>query len=540
MDRVQAGVQASVGCLVSAQPPSADEIRDGGTVKTDVDPILSLSAISKTFAGQRVLTDAAVDLFSGEIHALLGHNGSGKSTLIKCLAGVYTADQGAAARFCGDEVDFYDPHHGWRDNLRFIHQDLGLVPSLSAAENLALSRGFSTTRTGRIDWREENRLADEAFRRFGLHIDPRRPVGTLPASTRAIVAIARAFQGIEEPSRAVVVLDEPTATLPQREVDLLFDAVRGIAARGAAVLLVSHRMNDVMALADRVTILRDGHLVTSLTPGSVTRTELVNLIVGRELESVHLDDVVPGATVLAKVTELSGDIVDDLSFTLHESEVLGIAGLDGSGRTEVTRLMFGASPRRGGSLVIDGVDATPSSPLDAMRHGVALVPGDRAKEGLLASFSVKENLTLPDLGPVSRAGTIIGRRERADVQDWIKRIDLRPPDPVLKVSLLSGGNAQKVVVARALRQRPRILLLEEPTAGVDIGAKSQIYTLLASAAAEGTGVIVVSSDSEELVRICDRVLVLVDGHLTEELSGQRLSEEQIHHATHRESGQAHD
>ena len=496
-------------------------------------PAFQVEGLSKTFNGNTVLSDARITLRSGEVHALLGHNGSGKSTLIKALAGVHVPDPGSRAWAAGSEVSLEDQSGSWRSGLRFIHQDLGLIPSLSAAENLALVRGYETRR-GKINWRRESAKAKSALARFGATFDVNTPVGLLSRSAQSLIAIARAFEGLDDDANPVIALDEPTASLPQREVDILFDAIRLAVSQGAAVMLVSHRLNDVVALADRVTVLRDGRVVAEGEAGRGSKADLVDLLLGGTaavLEGSRTDGAVDSG-VVAEFEGLLGQTLADLHLTVRRGSILGVTGLDGSGREEVAALLheYGdagrvrlpgtpASLRRGGLL-------------RRRRNPVALIPADRMGEGLIPSFSVRENLTLPAMDSVVRRGRIRIGREKIDAQGWVRRLDVRPRSTEMRVDELSGGNAQKVLLAKALRQEPRILVADEPTSGVDVGAKAQIYRDLAAVSDTGVGVVVVSSDSEELALVCDTVLVLAHGTLVGELSGSNITEELIHRLAH--------
>jgi len=497
-------------------------------------PIIQIENLSKTFDGNRVLTEATIALHAGEVHALLGHNGSGKSTLIKTLAGVHRPDPGSRAWFAGEEVSLDDPSGAWRRNLRFIHQDLGLIPSLSAAENLALVRGYETT-AGRISWRREKRKAQEAIARFGGRFDVTLAVGTLPKSAQSLIAIARAFEGMAEDAQPVIVLDEPTASLPQREVEILFAAIRQAVAHGAALMLVSHRLNDVTALADRITVLRDGHVIAAGEAGRRTKEQLVDLLVGSAVPPERQAIKSSGGERIAEFTGITGETVSGVSLQVEKGEIVGIAGLDGSGREELASLLQRSGTdldRRQLRFAAAAPEQSRGGLLTKRPNPVGLVPADRKGQGLIPSFSIRENLTLPSMGPVTRRGRILIGREKADTAKWIQRLNILPPRGDTRTSELSGGNAQKVLIGKALRLNPRILVADEPTAGVDVAAKAQIYRDLDAVADSGVGVVVVSSDTEELAILCDRVLVMGHGRFVGELVGTEITEDAVHRLAH--------
>ena len=406
-----------------------------------------------------------------------------------------------------------------------MHQDLGLVGSLNVMENLALGRGFTDTRFGRIRWSAERRRARELLREFGLDIDPRRSVSTLSAAEQAIVGLARALQDWDV-AGGLLVLDEPTASLPKPEVQRLFRAVRTVAARGAGILFVSHRLDEVFDLAEWVTVLRDGKTVASRAVEGLSEQALVEYIVGRPLEDLYTDPPeVRGETVF-RAEQLWGAVVEDFSLGVRAGEIVGIAGIAGSGRDEIASLLSGGGQRAAGTLKV-GSTAVPKEPRAGQRLGIVFVPADRKLLGSIQTQSVAANITVSRLGPLFRRGWLTSRGMNGDAMKWIRLVELRPADPGRALATLSGGNQQKAVMARVLRLEPRVVVLDEPTQGVDVGAKATIYELLASAAANGAAVIVCSSDAEELANICDRVLVMRHGRLAMELHGNRLTSDTI-------------
>ena len=494
-------------------------------------PALTLRNLSKTFPGQVALDQVSIEVRAGEVHCLLGQNGSGKSTLIKVLAGFHSPDPGATVSFDGSEVDLSRTDADWRERLRFIHQDLGLVSGLSVVDNLALGRGFHTGRLGFIRWEEEAARARRLLEGFGVDVDVTRPVSTLGAAQKTMVAIARAVRDWDEHQFRVLVLDEPTSSLPVREIASLFKTIRLVVARGAGVIFVTHRLDEALEIGDCVSVLRDGRLVASEPIGRLDHDRLVELIVGRRVDELYAAPPVPRAEQVKRVCDLSGAYVRQFSLELHRGEIVGVAGLVGSGRDDIGGLIFGARPRLGGVVVVGGATIPAHRPRRALQAGVAYVPGDRTTAGVISSFAVRENLCLPALRPLRhgwRRGWWMQRaRECNETRRWVAQLDIRPAESEGKVETLSGGNQQKVVLAKWLRTNPRVLLLDEPTQGVDVGAKAEIYRAIAEAAALGLGVVMASTDASELAHVCDRVLVMRDGAIAAELGEGELTEERI-------------
>ena len=486
-------------------------------------PILEIAGIGKTFPGQVALRDAALTVQAGQVHALVGQNGSGKSTLIKILAGYHRPDPGGSIRLLGRPVGVEELADR-RCPIFVMHQDLGLVGSLNAIENLALGRGFHT-RAGRIVWREEAERARALLAGLGARIDVHAPVDSLTPAERAILALGRALQDWEGTS-GLLILDEPTTALPRPEVNRLFAAIRRVAANGAGVIFVSHRLDEVFEIADHVTVLRDGDPVASEPVGSLDHDSLVTHIVGRPIDQFYAAPPPGGEDVVLEVRGLWGSEVQGVDMALRSGEVVGIAGLDGSGRGEIPGLVYGSVPRFAGEVLVDG-KSVPNDPQKAIGCGIGMVPGDRKRLGSIPIRSVRENITLPRMGPFFRRGRLSRRDEVRAAREWIERVDLRPPEPERTLETLSGGNQQKAVVARWLRTVPRALILDEPTQGVDVGAKATIYGLLAEAAAAGAAMLVCSSDTEELANVCDRVLVMRDGRFVAELAGETLTDSEI-------------
>jgi ribose transport system ATP-binding protein len=481
-------------------------------------PLLTVAGLSKTFPGLRALDDVDFTVSSGEIVALVGQNGSGKSTLVKILTGVYDADPGARIEGRAAEVD---------GSIHAIHQDLGLVPQLNTVENLDLGRRLGAAAALPARRRQEAEHARELLQQFDAWFDVTVPVARLTPAERTIVAIARALDSWEDP-RGLLILDEPTAALHSDEVGRLFTAVRAAAARGAAVIFVSHRLDEVLDLTDRVVVLRDGRLVADTPVAHLDHDGLVRLIVGSALEQAAPREGRGTGELALQVRGLAGGTVRELDLGVRAGEVVGVSGILGSGREHLAPLLFGALPRTSGDVAAGGSELPAADPGAAIRAGVAYVPSDRHADGAVMTMRVRENLTLPDLRRLRRRGGQIDfAAERREVGEWLQRIELRPADPERPLELFSGGNQQKVVLAKWLRNEPRVLLLDEPTQGVDVGAKAAIYDLLRDAAEQGAAVLIASSDTAELAAVCDRVVVMRDGVACAEVDGPELTEERL-------------
>lgn len=497
--------------------------------------VLDLVSISKTFPGQRALAGVDFRVREGEVHALLGHNGSGKSTLIKIMSGFHLPDDGPAAAgtpryaVAGHPVRFGDAVGVRRAGVRFIHQDIGLVEGLTVLENLRLGTGtYQASTLGPVRWRTERSAAVKRLTDLGLDdIDPGADVSALTAVQRTEVAIARALD--DEASIRLLVLDEATAALPAEQVDHLFALVRRLAARGVGIVYVTHRLEEVLALAARVTVLRDGAIVHQAPVADQTRGSLARIIAGSEIA-----EATPGAAAAeagAPVLELDGvhggRELRGATLTLHAGEVLGVAGLEGSGVHEVVRLLEGSVPLTAGEVRVDGVRARRFGARALRRHGVAVLPGER-RQKTIPTMTVRENLTISDLAPFWVHGRLRKRAEVRAARSDIARFSIVPAEPERPIELLSGGNAQKVFVARLVRTSPRVLVLEEPTHGVDVGGSADILRFVSQVAEEsGTSVLLCSSDTDDLAAACHRVVVLRDGVVTDQLRGEEITRERI-------------
>jgi ribose transport system ATP-binding protein len=511
-----------------------------------------IAELSKTFPGQRALDCVGFEIRRGEVHGLLGENGSGKSTLIKVLSGLHSPDAGSRVEIHGVPLRFGSSSDSERLGLRFVHQNLGIIDQMTAVENIALSSGYEVRPGFPIRLREQATRVSGLLARFGVEIPLDRPLGACRAVDRSIVAIVRALDGLDL-ERGVLVLDEPTAALPPHEVGRLFEIVRELTRHGVTTVYVSHRLDEVFALVDRVTVLRDGRVQGTREVAELDHRSLVEMILGRastpsraydepeggpaagsspppeatepsEPEPTEPEPTEPEPTgEVLSVEGLRSATLEGISFSLCRGEVLGVSGLLGSGREELAYALVGAIAASAESLVLEGRVLPRMNPTAARRCGIGLVPGNRRLGSAIGSLTVRENITLTDLRGVSRLGRISRRAEGAVATRWIDALDLRPPDPERAFRLLSGGNQQKAILAKWFNIDPRVVLLDDPTAGIDVGARRTVYDVIRGRAASGTAFVVCSSDQEDLVELCDRVLVLRDGRIHHELSGEEIT-----------------
>jgi ribose transport system ATP-binding protein len=503
-------------------------------------PILTVRGISKTFGPTRALRDFSLDVQPGTVHGLIGQNGSGKSTFIKILAGFHEPDDGGSMAIRGNEVSLpLGPRDPAALGISILHQDLALVDSLSIVDNLSIGRWAAQRPLRRLRWRSDRREARRLLARFDLTLDPDAPVSSLPGGERAILAIARALDGIERAHGAgLLVLDEATAALPDDQVERLFAAVRRVANDGSAVLFVSHRLNEITAVTDHVTVLRDGVGVGTVPTATLSERELIRLIVGRDVQEVASHEPRgKGRDTVLEVQNLRGDVLRDISFEVDAGEVVGITGLVGMGQDELPGLLFGAETAKVGTIRVNGVELRQGSPRAAMRAGVGLVPAHRLRDGAVAEASVMENVTLPTLRDYFRKGRLDHDRQVSAVGSLTREFAVRPDRPQAIFGRLSGGNQQKALLGKWMALGPRLLILHEPAHGVDIGARREIFNKVLAAAHDSMAVVIVSSEHNELAQVASRVLVMYDGVVHAELSGDHLDEGAISAACY---GHAHD
>lgn len=503
-------------------------------VQQDPDPrsghVLEVTGVNKSFAGVHALRDVDFGLRAGEVHALIGENGAGKSTLIKVMTGVYHPDEGRV-RFAGQDRDFRNPLEAQAAGISTIYQEVNLVPLMSVARNLHLGR--EPRRFGLIDVRRMNRQATEVLARYGVHVDVTRPLRTLGLGAQQMVALARAVQI----DARVVIMDEPTSSLEPREVDTLFSVIRGLRDQGIAVVYVSHRLDELYEICDRVTVMRDGAIVHTGEMAGLERLKLISLMLGREMSAVRdkgatafdadRHDRQDGQPALRATDLTARHRLHGVSLDIHPGEVVGLGGLLGAGRSETAKAIVGALPTDGGSVEVAGKTLRRRTPAAAIKAGVVMLPEDRKVEGIIPSLSVRENISLAALPTLSRAGVVSQAKQDEIVRFFMDRLRIKATGPDQRVSDLSGGNQQKVLLARWLCLNPKVLLLDEPTRGIDVGAKAEVQALIDELAGDGLGVLLISSELEELVEGSDRVVVLKDGGVVGHLEGQDVTEEAL-------------
>jgi rhamnose transport system ATP-binding protein len=498
--------------------PSAQRTAAVGEAK----PVFRLRNVTKRFGGVTAVQDVTFDLRSGEVHALMGENGAGKSTLMKIVHGLYPPDDGAL-EVNGEVVGFSSPRDAEASGIAMIPQELDLFPELTIAENLFVGRHRPRTRWGTLDQNAMRAEARQRLRSLGVDLDVTAELKQLSAANQQIVAIARALVG---EARAVV-MDEPTASLTEREVQQLFRIISELTSSGVGVVYISHRMDEIFKISDRVTVLRDGRHISTAPASELDAEELVRLMVGRPLNELFTRTPHDLGEVRLEVRGLSraGEF-EDVDFVLRRGEILGLAGLVGAGRSELAQTIFGIRVPEAGEIRIDGEEVTIRSPHAAMERGIFYVPEERRSQGLILPFSIKNNITLSILDRISRFG-FVPRSEQQTADRFAEGLSIRGASITDPVSRLSGGNQQKVVLAKSLAREPSILLLDEPTRGVDVGAKSEIYRLIDDLAKEGKAILLISSELEEVLSMSDRILVMREGSLTGEFKREEATQENV-------------
>jgi ribose transport system ATP-binding protein len=506
-------------------------------------PVLALRNISKTFGGEHALRGVDLTVLPGQVHGLLGENGSGKSTLIKILAGFHAPEPGGEMEFNGQPVKLPLQAGQFRSlGMSFVHQDLALVPSLTVVENLRIGE-VAARKRWHVSWSGERRRAREVFQRYGVNIDPAADVADLSVVDRALLAIIRAVEEMRtnrevrgdrpeesDPTEWLLVLDEATATLPSEGVDKLFALIRRIAAAGSSILFVSHDLDEVLEITDRITVLRDGKVAGTVITSETDETRLVEMIIGRTLHKLTAGAHGSGdQQAHVSIRELTGGALKDISLDLTSREIVGLTGLVGSGFEDFPYLVFGARPAQEGQLVLSGQlhDLRTMQPHRAISLGIALLPADRLQDGSIPTLSVADNISMQVMDDYSTLTKLNRLRLRQASRSLMRTFDVRPLEPRATFESLSGGNQQKVVLAKWIRTGPKLLLLHEPTVGVDVGARQQIFKLIRDAANSGTAVICCSSDYEQLADLCDRVLIISGGRIVRQLQGTELTKERI-------------
>jgi ABC-type sugar transport system ATPase subunit len=487
-------------------------------------PLLKMEKISKRFPGVQALEQVDFEIFPGEIVGLLGENGAGKSTLLKILSGVYAKDEGTIW-YRGEPVDIRSPHIAQAHGIVTIYQELALVPHLSVAENIFLNREPRRLPfVGLVDFRKMRQQAEAIMADLGVHLPGNRLVKELTVASQQMVEIAKAVSQ----NTTLLLMDEPTSALSSKEVETLFSLMRRLKEKGVSVVFVSHRLEEVLRVTDRIVIMRDGRWVGALSAAEASEGKIIQMMVGREVGLFPKEDAPIGEPVL-EVRNLSGENgVKDVSFTVHKGEIVGLAGLVGAGRTEVIRLICGADRRRSGVILVEGTQVEIQTPADAVNSGIGWVPEDRKQHGLVLSMGVRQNITLPILKRISNhLGKVRVKNEKEIARRYVASLSIATSDISKTVKYLSGGNQQKVVLAKWLSTEPKILIMDEPTRGIDVGAKAEFHALMSRMAQQGIGILMISSEMPEIMGMSDRVIVMCQGRVTGEFQRGQMSQVEI-------------
>ncbi len=484
--------------------------------------IVSMEHITKSFPGVKALDDVSFELKSGEVMALLGENGAGKSTLMKILSGVYEKDSGSL-RIMGREYDNLSPKQALEAGVAIIHQELNMCKDLSVAENMFLGREHVSGIM--LNNSEMEQIAKKYLDDLGVDIDPQETVGNLPVSKQQMIEIAKALSV----NAKILIMDEPTSALTSREIKELFAIIGQLKAQGCGIVYISHRLEELSHITDRVTIMRDGRYITSGDFASFTMDEIIANMVGREIKEkfprVHCEK---GKKVFEVKGLNAGKSVRDVSFSLYEGEIVGFAGLMGAGRTETTRAIFGVDAKESGTIILDGEEIKISGPMDAIRAGIVLAPEDRKKDGLCTKLTIRENIALPNLDIICGKSGVIDRNKETEIcEEAVQNLSIKTPNVDIDAGNLSGGNQQKVVVGKWLARNSRVVMFDEPTRGIDVGAKVEIYHLMNKLKEQGIAVMFVSSEMPEVMGIADRIIVMCDGRITGELTAEEATQNEI-------------
>lgn len=484
-------------------------------------PILKLDNICKSFPGVRALYNAGLSVYPGRVMALMGENGAGKSTLMKILTGIYSKDSGSI-HYQGQEVTFKNPKMSQLAGISIIHQELNIIPNLTIAENIFLGREFTNKFCG-IDWKKMTTESEKLLKRLKIKHTPTTPVEQLSLGELQMIEIAKALSF----DAKVIIMDEPTDALTDTETDALFNVIRELKQQNCGIVFISHRMQDIFTICDDVTVLRDGELIAERSLKEINEEQLIELMVGRKLSEQypHIESPI-GDTVL-EVKNISGCGVHNASFKLHRGEILGISGLMGAGRTELMKLIYGALPKTAGEVFLKQKQLSIHSPQDGLNNGIVYISEDRKGDGLVLGMSIKENMTLTALKQLTKHYSINHKAEKMTVNDFILLFNIKTPSMDQTIGLLSGGNQQKVAIAKGLMTRPDVLILDEPTRGIDVGAKKEIYQLINKFKEEGMSIIIVSSDMPEIIGMSDRVLVMNNGEIRAKYLRNEVTQEKL-------------
>ncbi|MDD5659318.1 MAG: sugar ABC transporter ATP-binding protein [Actinomycetota bacterium] len=484
--------------------------------------ILKMENITKTFPGVVALEDVSIELHKGEVLGILGENGAGKSTLIKILAGNYIKDSGSIY-VDGRRFEIRNPSEAMSSGIRVIYQELNTLNNLTVAENIFIGEQLVKGPFKIVDWKSMNKKATEILESLNVKLNPNSVIGDLSISEKQVVEIAKAISK----DAKILVMDEPTAALSEEDTQSLFKIIRTLKKRGVSIIYISHRLKEIFEITDRVTVLRDGKKVKSLNTKDTDANELVTLMVGRDIKEMYPKREVPIGEVVMEVKNLSADGFSDISFELRKGEILGIFGLLGSGRTSLVKALFGANKIKSGEITIKGKTVNMKSPRVARDEKIGLVPLDRKVEGLALALGVKENITLANIKDLGKGFLIKKALENRKAEKWVKEMDIKTPTIDQEINSLSGGNQQKVVLAKWLESGSKIIILNEPTRGIDVGAKIEIYKLMQNLCEIGSAVIMISSELPEILSIADRILVMSKGKFTAQFTREEATEEKL-------------
>lgn len=484
-------------------------------------PILALQGIEKAFPGVKALDHACLNVYPGKVMALMGENGAGKSTLMKTLTGIYAMDAGEI-HYQDQPIRFNGPRHSQEAGISIIHQELNLIPELTIAENIFLGRE-PTGAFGGIQWQKMYHDADILLKRLNVKHSARTPLGELSLGEQQMVEIAKALSF----ESRVIIMDEPTDALTDTETESLFKVIHELRDQGCGIVYISHRLKEIFEICDDITVLRDGKFIGERAVADTDEDTLIEMMVGRRLDDQYPRVEVRHGTTCLEVKNLCGSGLDKISFTLDRGEILGISGLMGAGRTELMKVIYGALPRQSGEVLLDGQSVHPTTPQEGLAHGIAYISEDRKGDGLVLGLSVKENMSLCTLDQLSKGIQLDHREEVTAVEDFIRLFNIKTPSRDQIIGNLSGGNQQKVAIAKGLMTKPKVLILDEPTRGVDVGAKKEIYQLINQFKAEGMSIILVSSEMPEVLGMSDRILVMHEGRISGEFKASAADQEKL-------------
>lgn len=485
-----------------------------------MEAVLKMQNISKSFPGVKALDDVHLNVYAGEVMALLGENGAGKSTLMKILSGVYKKDAGSII-YKGQEIEVSSPAESTRMGIAIIHQELNLIDHMKVYENVYLGREI-TNSLGILNKSEMIKNTKRVLDKLNIDIDPNDKVGSLSIAQQQMVEIAKALLV----DANIIILDEPTDTLTDKEADILFSIVNELKEQKIGIVFISHKLDEIFKICDRVTVLRDGKFIDERLVSEIDEDLIIKMMVGRDLEEQYPHVDVEGKEML-RLENLKNKYIDDVSFTINSGEIVGISGLVGAGRTELAKTIYGAYKLDSGSIYLDGEALNIKSPKDALDKGIVYVSEDRKGESLIISMGVTENITLSALNKFIKKIAISNSKEKKAAKDYVERIRIKTPNLKQKVKNLSGGNQQKVAIAKSLLTEPKLLILDEPTRGIDVGARREIYEILNDIKKENKAIMIISSDMQEVLGVCDRIIVMNDGRKKAELTREEASQEKI-------------